>query len=85
MNYDEIIAKVADSTGLSKQLVDKTYKSYWRVVKEYVQAVPLADELTDEEFPKARPNVNIPSLGKLYVAIDRYHRLKKRFAIGKER
>lgn len=84
MTYEEIIAKVADSTGLSKKLVDRTYKSYWRVVREYVTSMPLVEDLTDEEFNSLRPNVNVPSLGKLYVALDKYKRLKKNIYIRQQ-
>ena len=78
MSYNEIIAKVADETGLPKTLVDRTYKSYWKTVREYICSLPLKENLTDEEFLRLRPNVNIPSIGKLYVTLDKYHRTKKR-------
>lgn len=77
MTYSEIIAEVADSTGLSWKFVDRVYKSYWRAVREYMASMPLKDDLTDEEFLKLRPNVNVPSLGKFHVSLNRYHRIKK--------
>lgn len=77
MNYDEIITKVAESTGLTKHLVDRTYRAYWKTVRSYITSLPLKDDLTDEEFLKLRPNVNIPSIGKLYVTFDRYKRMMK--------
>lgn len=77
MNYDEIITKVAESTGLTKHLVDRTYRAYWKTVRSYITSLPLKDDLTDEEFMKLRPNVNIPSIGKLYVTLDRYKRMMK--------
>ena len=76
MKYEEIVARVADSTGYSQKLVDKTYKAYWKAVKMYIEALPLKDELTDEEFEDLRPNINIPSIGKLYVTLNKYHRTK---------
>ena len=79
MTYDEIIAQVAKSTGLSKKLVDKAYRAYWWAVKEYIRNLPLKEDLTDEEFSKLRPNVNIPSLGKFYVTLERYRKVKARF------
>lgn len=84
MNYDEIINKVAESTGIPKTTVNKIYKAYWKEVREYIKALPLKEELKDEEFLKIRPNVNIPSIGKLYVTLDRYHRIKKQNKIIKE-
>ena len=79
MTYDEIVSEVAGSTGLSKKMVDKIYKLYWKSVREYIKSLPLKENLTDEEFMKLKPNVNIPSLGKFYVSLDRYKKLKERY------
>lgn len=80
MTYDEIIETVAERMELPKTLVDKAYRSYWRVVREHIASMPLKQDLTDEEFLKLQPNVNIPSIGKLYVTLDRYKRIKKRYS-----
>lgn len=77
MTYDEIISKVADKLGLSVRLVDRTYRAYWKSIREHITSLPLKEDLTDEEFLKLQPNVNIPSIGKLYVTLDRYKRMKK--------
>lgn len=79
MTYTEMVAVAAQSTGLDRRIVDRTYRAYWRVIREYIESLPLKDELTDEEFQKLRPNVNIPSIGKLYVTQDRYRRMKRVF------
>lgn len=78
MTYEEIVAEVSDYTGISKQIVDRTYKAYWRAVREHITSLELKKDLTDEEFERIRPNVNIPSIGKLYITLGRYHRLKKK-------
>jgi len=78
MEYEDIVSRVADSMGLSKKLVDRTYKAYWKAVKEYITTLPLKQDLSDEEFLQLRPNVNIPSIGKLYVTLDRYKTIKKK-------
>lgn len=77
MSYKDIVARVAEEQGLSAALVDKTYKAYWGAVKEHIISLPLKDDLTDKEFKKLQPNVNIPSIGKLYVTLDRYKSMKK--------
>lgn len=79
MTYKEIVAKVAEDTGLPVLLVDRTYKAYWRTIREYVSSLPLKEELSPEDFAKLKPNVNIPSLGKLYVNVDRYNAMKKSY------
>jgi len=76
MTYEEMVIKVSDSTGLSKTLVDKTYKTYWRTVREYIESLPLKQNLTKEEFLELKPNVNIPSIGKFYVTLGGYQKAK---------
>lgn len=79
MTYDEITCKVAQSLGLSQQFVNRTYRSYWRAIREHITSLPLKEDLTDEEFMKLQPNVNIPSIGKLYVTLDRYRKLRNSY------
>lgn len=84
MTYSEIIKKVSEEIGLPATLVDRTYKSYWKAVREHIASLPLKEDLTDEEFLKLQPNVNIPSLGKLTVTLDRYRKIKNKIKKGKE-
>lgn len=76
----EIYGKVAQDTGLSVEMVGKIYKAYWRAVREHISSLPLKDNLADEEFLKLQPNINIPSIGKLYVTLDRYRKMRKVFS-----
>ena len=41
--------------------------------------MPLKENLSEEEFAKLQPNVNIPSIGKLYVTQEKYRWLKDKF------
>lgn len=75
MTYEEVIAEVAESIHLDKGLVDKVYRAYWRTMRDYIASRSLKSELTEEEFKKMKPSVNIPSLGKLYVTYNRYRRI----------
>lgn len=77
MTLDEIISKVAKETGLTKGLVNKAYRAYWKSVREHIVSLPLKEDLTDEQFLQLKPNVNIPSIGKLHVTLDRYKKMKK--------
>lgn len=84
MTYKEIIRKVAEDTSLPQTLVDRAYRAYWRAVREYITSLPLKEDMEDAEFLKLRPNVNIPSIGKLHVTLDRWHGVKKMNQIRKE-
>lgn len=77
MTLEGIITEVAEKLNLPKELVGKTYKAYWKSVREHISSLPLKQDLSEEEFKKLQPNVNIPSLGKLNVTLDRYRRMKK--------
>ena len=79
MTYDEIIVKVSEALGLNKNFVDKVYRSYWRAVREHIEELPLKEDLSDEEFLKLQPNVNIPAIGKLYITLDIYNSIKKKY------
>jgi len=76
---NDIISEVSRETRLPEALVEKTYRAYWKAVREHIVNLPLKQELTDEEFKLLQPNVNIPSLGKLHVTLERYKKVKKSF------
>lgn len=85
MTYEEIISRVADDNSLSRQFVDRVWKGYWKAIRQHMSSLPLKEDLTDEEFLKLRPNVNIPSIGKFYVTLGRYKKVKKKFKTIEER
>ena len=76
MTQESIIRKAAMDAGLTITETRRIYAAYWRVIREHVEKLPLKEDLTDDEFAALQPNVNIPSLGKLYVTPDRYRRVK---------
>ena len=81
MSYKDIIDKVSAQLNLPSEFVEKTYKAYWKFIRNYIENIPLKQDLTEEEFNKYRTNINIPSLGKLYCTYDRMLGIKKRFNI----
>lgn len=79
MTVHEIYKEVSKQTGIPQDIVEKTYNSYWRAIRGHITPLPLKEDLTDEEFNELRPNINIPSIGKLYVTLDRYKAMKKTY------
>jgi hypothetical protein len=79
MTYTEIVNQVAETYGFTPRFVDRVYKGYWKAIRTHITSLPLKEDLTDEEFLALQPNVNIPSLGKLYVSLDRYKKLKEHY------
>ena len=77
----EIILDVSRNLGISPDVIEKVYKAYWSFIKETIQALPLKDNLSEEEFSTLKTNFNVPSLGKLTCTLDKYNRVKKRFKL----
>ena len=76
MTLEDIYLKVSQETGIPVKIVNKTYRAYWKAVREHVSSLPLKEDLTEEQFKELQPNVNIPSIGKLHVTYDRYRKVK---------
>lgn len=79
MTYWEIVNKVSGDTGLSPDTVDKTYKAFWKYIRDTIQELPLKEDMSEEEFLMLRPNFNIPSLGKLTCTYKRYSGVREKF------
>ena len=58
--------------SLPKEVIDRTYKYYWKFFREKIKELPLKQELTEEEFSKLRTSFNISSIGKFYCTYDNY-------------
>ena len=83
MNKD-ILNNVSRTLGISPDVIEKVYKAYWLYIKTTIEALPLKDNLNEEEFLKLRTNFHIPSLGKLYVTWNRFVGCKKRYELIKK-
>ena len=79
MILKDAIKETAESLNLPETFVEKVYRAYWKAIREHISSIPLKGNISDEEFLKLKPNVNIPSLGKLNVTLDRYKRIKYSF------
>lgn len=79
MTYWEIVNKVSGDIGLSPDTVDKTYKAFWKYIRDTIQELPLKKDMSEEEFLMLRPNFNIPSLGKLTCTYKRYSGVREKF------
>lgn len=77
MRYDECIKEAANELNLPLDYVSKVYKAYWRTIKEHIESIDFKDNLTEEEFNKLRPNINVPYIGKFYVTYKYYENLMK--------
>lgn len=84
MKYSNIISKVSEELDLPGELVENAYKAYWNYIRATIEELPLKTELTQLEYGNLRTNINIPSLGKLYVTWNRLIGCKKRFEIIKK-
>ena len=76
-----IILSVSKDLGISPDVVEKVYRAYWLYIKTTIEALPLKEDLTEEEFLKLRTNFNVPSFGKLSCTLDKYKGIKSRFKL----
>lgn len=74
-----IYKEASKITGISKEIVEKAYNSYWRTVREHLSSLPLKEELTEEEFNALQPSINLPSFGKLYVTYERQKAMRESY------
>lgn len=79
MRYIDLVSIVSKELNIPIKVVDRAYKSYWEFIKNTIQALPLKEDINEEEFSKLRTNFNIPSLGKMVCTFDRMAGVKKRF------
>lgn len=79
MKYTELVSTVSKELNIPEEVVSRAYKSYWEFIKTTIQALPLKEDINEEEFSKLRTNFNVPSLGKLVCTFDRMEGVKKRF------
>lgn len=76
---DIALQVVAKEVGLQPEIVGKVYKAYWLSIKRHIQALPLKQSLTSEDFSKLQTSFNIPSLGKLHSTYEYVEGVKRRF------
>lgn len=74
---NNIAKEVAQKLGISPQLVLNTYKAFWRQIKTNIEALPLKEEINEEDFKSYKTNYNIPYIGKLYCNYEDLERAKK--------
>lgn len=81
---NEIYEQVAKDLGLEPEVVKAAYRSQWQFIRNTIEALPLKEELSEEEFSQLRTSFNIPSLGKLYTTDEKVRRAKRRVEYLKE-
>lgn len=78
MKIDPIYKRVSEETGIQEDVIKAAYNSFWKFIRKTISALPLKEDLSEEEFKRLRTNFNIPSLGKLCCTYDRFLGMKKR-------
>lgn len=73
------IQELSSELGLSEDIIEAVYKSYWRANKELIEQIPLKNDYTQEEFSQLRTSFNLPSIGKLYCDYDAYIKTKNKY------
>lgn len=72
-----VFKEASIKTGIPRGIIEKTYKAYWKVIREHLSSLPLKEDMSEEEFRSLQPSVNMPSIGKLYVTYERQRALRR--------
>lgn len=75
--------QISQQLDLPPERVMEIYKSYWKYIRDYIQELPLKEELTEEQFNTLKVNINIPLLGKFNCNYARI--LKQKSSFNKHR
>ena len=70
--------------GLNERDVKEAYQLYWNFFRKSIEALPLKEDLTKEEFSKLKTSFNIPYLGKFSCTYDRYLRMKNKLKLSRD-
>ena len=81
---EKIYKEVALKLGLNESDVKEAYQLYWNFFRKSIEALPLKEDLTKEEFSKLKTSFNIPYLGKFSCTYDRYLRMKKKLKLSRD-
>lgn len=81
MTYSKIINRVSKETGIDFKTIDRTYKAFWRYIKNCIEELPLHKSLSEETFNNLRTNFNIPSIGKLTCTYKDYTGIKNKYRL----
>ncbi len=73
--------KIADDLKLPREVVHKAYHAYWAYIRNVVSSIPFKEGIADSDYDTYKTSVNIPSLGKLFCTLDRYHKMKDRYEL----
>ena len=77
--YKQFTEQLSKELDIPEEVVKEAYNSYWVFVRESIKALPLKEDLNEEEFSKLRTNFNVPSLGKLNCVYQRYKGVRKKY------
>lgn len=66
MKTNCIYKEVAEEHGLSPEIVEKIYVSFWEFIRNKIEVLPLKQDISECEYDSLKTSFNIPHLGKLY-------------------
>lgn len=77
-NHTEVYEEVAKELNIPIETVYKTYRAFWKFIRNSIEQLPIKGDTTEEEFNQLKTNFNISSIGKLNCTFDRMINMKKR-------
>jgi len=72
-----VIDKVSRELSIPKEVVEKTYKAYWRFIKSKIEEIPIKSIETQEDLDKYKTSFNLPCLGKMTCSYNKIVRIRE--------
>lgn len=73
----ETLNKLSRELNIPVEQLVRVYKAYWSFICKTIEALPLKEDLSEEDFSKLKTNFNIANLGKLHCTYGRYKKVKE--------
>ena len=74
-----IVKLVSIESKIPEATVEVAYRLYWQFIKDSLEAIPIRDIQSQEEFDKYRTSINLPSLGKMFITFDKVQKQRRRY------
>lgn len=50
MKINDILLEASELLNINSNTINKVYRMYWKVIKDYIQSLKLKRDLSEEEF-----------------------------------
>lgn len=71
------VKELSKKLNIPENVILNAHRGYYKFIKEKLEELPLKEDLTDESLDSMVKSINVSSLGKFFIDIDKYKRKKE--------